>query len=701
MTRGKASQGGSDPDASASASATAAPSAPAKKVRRARALREQIRHHNHCYHVLDAPEIADTEYDALFDELVALEADYADLVTDDSPTQRIGAEPLAAFASVRHRLPMLSLAKCTTRDELEDWLARCRGRLESDDPLELTCEPKIDGVAVTLVYESGRLAQAATRGDGETGEDITANVRTLRALPLTLKAADVPRLLEVRGEIYLPQADFQAFNAAARDSGEKTLVNPRNGAAGSLRQLDPRVTARRPLTMFCYGVGQIDGDWRPQTQIAVLEQLRDWGFRVNPEVRVVEDSAGAEAYVADLLERRERLGYDIDGVVIKVNRLELQQRLGTLSRTPRWALAYKYPAEEATTRVQAVEFQVGRTGAITPVARLEPVFVGGVTVSNTTLHNMDEVARLGLHIGDTVMVRRAGDVIPQVMAVIAAKRPKAAAAVVLPQSCPSCGNPIVRPEGEVVARCSVGPAECPAQRKEGLKHFASRLALDIEGLGDKLVEQLVEAGLVREPADLFRLSAETLAGLERMGEKSAANLVASLQRSRTTTLARFIYALGIREVGSVTAQNLARHFGSLEALMGAGIEELEAVADVGPVVAAHVHGYFQDPERRDAVQRLVDAGVTWPAPAGRAGPAPLAGQTWVLTGSLEALTRDEAKERLQALGAKVAGSVSKKTTRVVAGPGAGSKLDKARSLEVEIMEEKDFLALLEEYGETP
>ncbi len=670
---------------------------PAAKARRAEKLRAELRHHNHCYYVLDAPEIADAEYDALFDELVALEADFPDLVTDDSPTQRIGGEPLAAFESVRHRVPMLSLAKCTSTSELEDWLNRCRSRLETDEPLALTCEPKIDGVAVTLIYERGKLTQAATRGDGETGEDITANVRTLRSLPLAVRADDIPAVLEVRGEIYMPQADFLAFNDAARKAGEKMLVNPRNGAAGSLRQLDPKVTARRPLTMFCYGVGQLEGDWRPSAQMEVLEQLRDWGFRINPEVRVVEDAEGAEAYVADLLGRRERLGYDIDGVVMKVNRLDLQQRLGTLSRSPRWALAYKYPAEEATTRVLAVEFQVGRTGAITPVARLEPVFVGGVTVSNTTLHNMDEVARLDLHVGDTVMIRRAGDVIPQVMAVIAAKRPERAAAVALPKSCPACGNPIVRPEGEVVARCSAGPGECPAQRKEGLKHFASRLALDIEGLGDKLVEQLVEADLVREPADLFRLSEDTLAGLERMGEKSAAKLVAALERSRSTTLTRLVYALGIREVGSATAQNLARHFGSLDALMDASVEELEAVADVGPIVAGHVHGYFHDPQRRAAVADLVAAGVHWPSPAGRRGPAPLAGQTWVLTGSLEAMTRDEARERLQALGAKVAGSVSKKTDCVVAGPGAGSKLDKARRLEVEIMEEAEFLALLERH----
>ncbi len=664
---------------------------------RAEQLRELIRYHNHRYYVLDAPEIADAEYDALYDELVALEAEHPELVTDDSPTQRIGDEPLTAFATVEHQVPMLSLDKCTTTGELEDWLARCRSRLGSDEALDLTCEPKIDGVAVTLMYEDGRLTLGATRGDGRTGENITANVRTLRAVPLRVDAPDLPRVLEVRGEIYMAQADFQAFNSAARESGGKTLVNPRNGAAGSLRQLDPKLTARRPLTMFCYGIGRLEGEWQPQTQFEVLEKLRSWGFRVNPEARPVQGVAGAEHYVDDLLERRHALGYDIDGVVIKVDRLDLQERLGVLSRSPRWALAYKYPAEEATTRVLDVQFQVGRTGAITPVARLEPVFVGGVTVSNATLHNMDEVARLDLHVGDTVMLRRAGDVIPQIMAVITARRPKEAGEVMLPDACPSCGSPIVRPEGEVVARCSAGPRTCPAQRKEGLKHFASRLALDIEGLGDKLVEQLVEKALVHEPADLFRLDADTLAGLERMGPKSAANLVASLARSRETTLARFIYALGIREVGAATAQTLADHFGSLEALRAASPEALEQVPDVGPVVAAAVHGYFQDPERSQAIDDLLAAGVHWPAPTQTRGPAPLAGQTWVLTGTLESMTRDEAKEKLEQLGAKVTGSVSKSTDQVVAGPRAGSKLERARTLDVPVMDEAEFIRLLEQH----
>lgn len=665
---------------------------------RIEALRAEIRQHIHRYHVLDDPIIADAEYDALFDELVALEAEHPELVSDDSPTQRIGAEPLTAFATVTHEVPMLSLEKCTSMEQLEDWLTRCRTRLEVDGPLDLTCEPKIDGVAVTLRYEDGRLVRGATRGDGQTGEDITANVRTIRAVPLTVAGDDAPRVLEVRGEIYMAQKDFQAFNAAARESGSKPLVNPRNGAAGSLRQLDPKATAQRPLTLFCYGVGRIDGDWSPATQMDVLQGLERWGFRINPEARVAHGTDQVESYVNELLERRASLGYDIDGVVIKVDDLDSQQRLGTLSRTPRWAIAYKYPAEEATTVVTSVEFQVGRTGAITPVARLEPVFVGGVTVSNATLHNMDEVARLDLHVGDTVMLRRAGDVIPQVMAVINARRPADATPVALPEACPSCGNPIVRPEGEVVARCSVGPRDCPAQRKEGLKHFASRLALDIEGLGDKLVEQLVEAELVREPADLFRLGKDQLVALERMGERSADNLLAALERSRRTTLARFIYALGIREVGTATAQNLAEHFGSLDALRNAEVAVLETVPDVGPVVASQVHAYFHSAEHAAAIDDLLAVGLSWPDVPAAGGPAPLAGQTWVLTGTLEAMTRDEAKDKLRQLGAKVAGSVSGKTDQVVAGPGAGSKLDKANSLGVPVMDEAALLDLLEAHG---
>ncbi len=671
-------------------------------------LRALIHHHNHRYHVLDNPEIADAEYDALFDELASLEAEHPAWVTQDSPSQRVGDTPLSEFASVTHERPMLSLDKCTTAAELSDWLLRCRSRLAEESTIALFCEPKIDGVAVALVYVDGALTLAATRGDGRTGEDITANVRTIGSVPLKLTAEhghpapDVPSRMEVRGEIYMPLADFEQFNERARANDQKTLVNPRNGAAGSLRQLDPKLTAQRPLTMYAYSVGWVEGDWQPLTQSEVLDRLAMWGFRVNSESGRFEDLDGVERYLDDLLARRDALGYDIDGTVIKVDSLDQQRRLGAVTRKPRWAIAYKYPAEEATTQLLDVEFQIGRTGAVTPVARLEPVFVGGVTVSNATLHNMDEVARLDIHIGDRVMVRRAGDVIPQVVSVISSRSKKNAEAISLPQSCPVCGSPIVRADDEAVARCSGGIKRCPAQRKEGLKHFASRLALDIEGLGDKLIDQLVSVDLVGEPADLFSLEQAALVGLERMGEKSAVKLLRSIQSSKVTTLPRFIYALGIREVGEATAQNLASHFGDLDSLRAAAAEALEDVADVGPVVAANIAAYFANAETLGVVTRLQEAGVSWPdLPVTTSDDElPLAGQTWVLTGTLEQLTRDEVKVRLQRLGAKVANSVSKKTHQVVAGPGAGSKLSKARSLEVPVVDEAGLLALFAEHNVT-
>jgi len=662
-------------------------------------LRAQIRHHNYRYHVLDDPEISDAEFDALFDELVALEADHPELVTPDSPTQRVGGAPLTEFTTVRHERPMLSLDKCTTPEELTSWLNRVKSLLPDED-VPLTCEPKIDGVAVALLYEDGALTRAATRGDGETGEDITANARTIRSIPLRVEGDRVPRRMEVRGEIYMPLEDFERFNAKARADGAKTLVNPRNGAAGSLRQLDPALTAQRPLTMFCYGLGLIDGDWQPETHSEGLEQLKRWGYRVNPELHRFDDLAECQSFVDALLERRASLGYDIDGAVIKVDSLDQQARLGNVTRKPRWAIAYKYPAEEATTRVLDVEFQIGRTGAVTPVARLEPVFVGGVTVSNATLHNMDEIGRLDLHVGDTVMVRRAGDVIPQVTSVIRAKRPRKARPVALPTECPVCGSPIERLQDEAVARCTGGIQRCPAQRKQALKHFASRMAMDIEGLGDKLIDQLVDAELVSVPADLFALSAETLAELPRMGEKSAAKVMKALERSKETTLPRFIFALGIREVGEATAANLAEHFETLEALQSADEEALEEVQDVGPVVARHVVDFFADAKSREVVQGLLDAGVRWPRPRPRSGDGlPLDGETWVLTGSLESMTRDEAKDRLTALGAKVTDSVSRRTTQVVAGPGAGSKLAKAEQLGVPVMDEAQLLLRLRELGD--
>lgn len=660
-------------------------------------LRELIHHHNYRYHVLDEPELADAEYDALFDELLALEAAHPELVTADSPSQRVGSAPLSQFVSVRHERPMLSLDKCTTPEELADWLQRCRNRLP-DEVIGLACEPKIDGVAVALIYEQGVLTLAATRGDGQSGEDITANVRTIGAVPLKLSSTDIPARMEVRGEIYMPLAEFERFNETARRSGAKTLVNPRNGAAGSLRQLDPGLTAQRPLTMYCYSLGWTEGDWQPASHTEVLEKLAGWGFRVSPDVTRCKDLDDTQRFLDQLLERRAQLGYDIDGAVIKVDSLDQQRRLGEVTRKPRWAMAYKYPPEEATTRLLAVEFQVGRTGAVTPVARLEPVFVGGVTVSNATLHNMAEIRRLGVHIGDTVMLRRAGDVIPQVTGVIAAKRPTGSKAVDLPDVCPVCGSDIVYQNDGVVARCSGGIQNCSAQRKESLKHFASRLALDIEGLGDKLIDQLVEASLVTEPADLFGLEPQSLAELPRMGDKSAAKLVAAIARSRQTTLPRFIYALGIREVGEATAISLAAHFGRLDALREASVEALEDVADVGPVVAANLAEYFSDPGNRALLDHLLAAGLQWPdiEVAAAAAAGPLADQTWVLTGTLETLSRDAAKQRLVALGAKVAGSVSKKTSCVVAGPGAGSKLTKAESLEVPVLDEAEFLERLKE-----
>lgn len=672
----------------------ASPEASAARVAE---LRRALDHHNYSYHVLDAPEISDAEYDRLFDELAALEAAYPQLITADSPTQRVGAEPLAQFDTVEHTVPMLSLDKTTDDKGVADWMARCRSRLDGAD-VEFTCEPKIDGVAVALLYEAGRLVLAATRGDGQRGEDITANVRTVKSVPLRIEAEDVPARFEVRGEVYMARRDFEAFNERARQSGGKPLINPRNGAAGSLRQLDPRLTAERPLTMFCYSLGWTEGAWQPRTHMEVMARFEAWKLRTNPELRLVRNESECMAYLEALAARRDSLGYDIDGAVIKVNALAQQAELGAVTRKPRWALAFKYPAEEATTVVNDVEFQVGRTGAITPVARLDPVFVGGVTVSNATLHNMDEIGRLDLHIGDTVMVRRAGDVIPQVVSVVAGKRPKNAEPVALPDACPVCGSPVVRLDDEAVARCSGGANVCAAQRKEGLRHFASRLALDIEGLGDKIIDALVERDLVRVPADIFRLDHDTLAELPRMAAKSADNLLAAIDRSRNTTLPRLIYALGIREVGEATALALAQHFGTVDNLRAASEEALIDVPDVGPIVARRIREYFEIAENVEALLALLAAGVTYEPIEVTAGERPLQGQTWVLTGTLESLTRNDAKARLIALGAKVAGSVSKKTSQVVAGPGAGSKLEKAAELSIPVMDEAEFLRFLEAHA---
>ena len=671
-------------------------SAPAEAVREAAALRERLDHHLYRYHVLDDPEITDAEYDTLFDRLVEIETAHPELVVPDSPTMRVGAEPSERFAEVRHEIPMLSLDKCNSIAELNAWEERCGRLLDEGDELRYFCEPKIDGVAVSLLYRDGTLVRGATRGNGETGEDITANVRTIRAIPLKLRGAEVPRSLEVRGEVYMPLDGFHAFNERARETGERPIINPRNGAAGSLRQLDPAMTAQRPLSMFCYSAGDTP-DWSPPRHSDVLDAFRSWGLRINPRARLAGDLDGCARYIEALEADRDDLGYAIDGAVVKVDAFALRDKLGQVTRKPRWAIAYKYAAEEASTVLLDVDFQVGRTGAITPVAKLEPVFVGGVTVSNATLHNMDEVARLDLHIGDTVMIHRAGDVIPRVSKAVVSKRPVDAPRPQLPEDCPVCGSPVVKPEGEVVARCS-GGLRCGAQQRERLRHFASRLALDIEGLGDKLVDQLVSGELVRDPADLYRLDREQLAGLERMGEKSADNLLAALLASKETTFARFIYALGIREVGETTAAALATRYGTLDQLLAADVESLQDVEDVGPIVAAKVVAFFADETNRHlAVELHEDIGVAWSAPeAGDEGEPPLVGQTWVLTGTLTAMTRNEAKARLNALGAKVAGAVSKNTTCVVAGPGAGSKRAKAEALGIEIIDEEKLVAVLGE-----
>ena len=671
---------------------------PSEKTQKARLikLRDELNHHIHQYHVLDAPEIADAQYDVLFDELTAIETAHPDWISEDSPSQRVGALPLKQFEQVAHARAMLSLDKCTTESELSDWIERCRNRLNDASTLSFTCEPKIDGVAVALHYEQGILNMAATRGDGQVGENITANVRTIKSIPLRLVGDNIPQSVEVRGEIYIPEVEFQKFNKQTLAAGGKPMVNPRNGAAGSLRQLDPQITASRPLTMFCYSLGGSDNSWQPTSHSEVLEQFAQWGLRTNALTRSVTDLAECMHYIDEIQAERAELGYDIDGVVIKVDDLGLQAELGAVTRKPRWAIAYKYPAEEASTRLENVDFQVGRTGSITPVARLAPVFVGGVTVSNATLHNMNEVARLDLRVGDWVMIRRAGEVIPQVVSVIESKRPKHAQSIVLPTQCPACGSAILLADEEAVARCSATHHVCPAQRKEGLKHFASRLAMDIDGLGDKLIEQMVDAKMIQSAADLYHLEASTVAELERMGDKSANNLVIALQASKSTTLAKFIYALGIREVGEATAASLALHFTELDGVRQADIEQLEEVDDVGPIVAKRIVEFFADEENLAAVDGLIDVGIVWPKIEKKAEAMSLKGQTWVLTGTLEAMSRSDAKAILIGLGAKVAGSVSAKTHQVVAGPGAGSKLVKAQELDVPVMDEVEFLHFLAE-----
>lgn len=660
-------------------------------------LKDELNQHNHCYYVLDEPTIPDSEYDRSMRRLQDIEQQHPELLSDDSPSQRVGGAALPSFSQVSHAVPMLSLDNAFSEEELEAFDRRISDRLnyKDDQQIDYVCEPKLDGVAVSLLYNQGLLVCGATRGDGKVGEDITANVRTINSIPLRLNGDGIPELLEVRGEIYLPRGGFDKINAAAIAKGDKPFVNPRNAAAGSLRQLDSKITASRPLEMCAYSVGQFQGGETPDSHLNMLKALGSWGFKINTYVEAVQGIAACEAYYERMQKRRDQLPYDIDGIVYKVNDLGLQQRLGFVAKAPRWAIARKFPAQEEMTQLVDVEFQVGRTGALTPVARLAPVFVGGVTVSNATLHNGDEIARLGLCIGDTVIIRRAGDVIPKVAAVVLDRRPENAQPIVFPENCPVCQSSVRRVEGEAVARCS-GGLFCGAQSKEAIKHFASRKAMDIDGLGDKLVELLVDRGLIYSPADLYELSATKIADLERMGEKSAQNLIDSIAISRQTTLAKFLFALGIREVGEATGQTLARNFGSLEAIIEADQDALLEVDDIGPVVAYYIRDFFRNPDNLSIINALRESGVSWDDIDITAQDSqPLKGQTWVLTGGMEIMSRAEAKDRLQELGAKVAGSVSAKTSQVVAGPGAGSKLTKAQSLDIPVFDEEQFLAFLE------
>ena len=667
--------------------------------KRAIVLRDALSEAAHRYYTLDNPSIPDAEYDRLFSELQALEGAYPELQTPDSPTQRVGGAPLAAFAPVRHAVPMLSIRTETdvTASGARAFDARVRRELklsESDPPVEYLAELKFDGLALALRYENGILVRAATRGDGETGEDVTLNARTIASVPLKLRTNSPPAVLEVRGEAYMTRADFDRYNDKQRAAGLPTLVNPRNGAAGSIRQLDPKLAAARPLSYFAYGLGEVQGWNLPPSQATLLDALAAFGLPVDTHRRAVSGPDDLAAFHSDIAVKRAALGFDIDGVVYKVNRRDWQQQLGFVSREPRWAVAHKFPAQEELTRVLAIEVQVGRTGAITPVARLEPVFVGGVTVSNATLHNLDEVRRKDVRVGDTVIVRRAGDVIPEVVGSVLERRPEGSTEFALPSHCPECSSVVERPEGEVIARCTGGMI-CPAQRKGMLLHFAARRALNIEGLGDKLVEQLVDVNLVHEASDLFGLTHAQLAGLDRMGDKSAASVVTELEKVKHAELHRFIFALGIRHVGETTAKDLAKHFGDIHAVMNADENALLAVHDVGPIVAASITHFFANEKNRAAVERLLACGFEF-APVVMNAPSnpTIAAKTFVLTGSLPTLKRENAKAMIEAAGGKVAGSVSKKTNYVVAGADAGSKLDDAQRLGVTVLDETEFLALI-------
>jgi DNA ligase (NAD+) len=670
--------------------------------KRIAALREKIARHDYRYYVLDDPEVPDAEYDRLYNELKELEQAHPELITPESPTQRVGGTPQSEFGSVVHGVAMLSLDNAFRPDQLDDFDRRIAERLDETGPIEYSAEPKLDGMAISIRYEAGRLAVAATRGDGKTGEDVTHNVRTIGSVPLQLRGRGYPDVLEVRGEVFMPRKGFAELNRRARENGEKTFANPRNATAGSLRQLDPQVAASRPLSMFVYGTGVVAGGTLPARLSQTLLQLADWGFRVCPENTVVQGVAGCHDYYNKIAVRRDALPYEIDGVVYKVDDYQRQQELGFVSRAPRWAIAYKFPAQEEMTRVNAVDWQVGRTGAITPVARLEPVAVGGVTVSNATLHNMDELERKDVRIGDTVIVRRAGDVIPEVVAVVPDRRPKGAKRPRLPKVCPVCGSDVDRPEGEAAARCS-GGLHCSAQRKEALKHFVSRRALDIEGLGSKLIDQLVDKEIVKTPADLFDpalVNAQSLAELERMAAKSAEKVLLSIDRSRSVPLGRFLYALGIREVGEATAENLADHFGSLDELIKAAEhpESLQLVPDVGPVVAEHIHAFLSQPENIGVIDQLTDKnGVTIVNPAvepARKIAQAFAGKSFVVTGTLASMSRDDAKNAIRQRGGKVTGSVSGKTDYVIYGDKPGSKLEKAQKLGITLLDEDALIKKL-------
>ncbi len=672
-------------------STQAVPEAVKRKIE---TLRSELDEHNYHYYIENAPIISDAEYDRLFRELQTLETQYPQMISTDSPTQRVGVKPLTEFSEAKHLIPMLSLDNAFSTEDVEQFERRVLQRLERESLVEFVCEPKLDGVAISLIYENGLLVRGATRGDGSTGEDITQNVRTISTIPLKLHAKNPPDLLEVRGEIVMPLQGFEAFNKKALEEGQKVFVNPRNAAAGSLRQLDSRITAQRPLEFFCYALGKVEGADLVDTHYDQLKQCEKWGLRINPLTERVKGIQACLAFFQKIGQLRASLAYDIDGVVYKVNSIADQEQLGFVSRAPRWAIAHKFPAVEEQTVVEGIDFQVGRTGVLTPVARLKPVFVGGVTVSNATLHNIEEAQRKDVRVGDTVMVRRAGDVIPEVVAVILEKRPAHTHALKLPMACPVCGADVIKPEEEVAARCT-GGLFCSAQTKESIKHFASRKAMDIEGLGDKLSDQLVESGLIHDVAGIFSIDRNALINLERMGEKSADNLLEAIEHSKSTSLQRFLFGLGIREVGEATARALAMHFGDLELIESASEEKLEEVPDIGPVVAAHIAAFFRQKHNRELIEKCRHSGVHWPK-VERPSKAeqPLAGKIFVLTGTLVSLTREEAKAKLEALGATVAGSVSKNTDYVVAGEKAGSKLSKAEQLGIKVINEEQLLEIL-------